>query len=252
MAFVLVFASCEEIVDINLHDGNQQLVVNAVFASESDTVYMDLSTTGRFTDGAGIGPVSNASIAIIDQAGSYASFNEALVGRYFLTNYSFVIGNTYTLTVTDGEKTAQASSTVPAKAIIDSVRLELIEFSGFEFTIVHVYTTDPSAEANFFRTRLSYNHQGFYTSSNAVADAVQTTEVMDVALVGGPFLSGDTLTLELWSMNDEGYQFYRTLNQAANSDPSSTASPFNVSSNVVGGLGLFCLYQRDEYTVVVP
>ncbi|MCF8459632.1 MAG: DUF4249 domain-containing protein [Flavobacteriales bacterium] len=249
VAFSLV--SCEEIVDINLHDGNQQVVVNAQFATDKNKPTMTLSTTGRFTDGAGIGPASDFIVSITDQNGNTAVLNETTAGRYRLTNYGLSAGNTYTLSATDGTKTISATSTVQAKAVIDSVRLELIQFSDFEFTIVHIYTVDPAPEANYLRSRLNYNHQGFSNFGNVMADVLNANGVMDMALAGGPFLQGDTLTIELWSMDEAGYQFYRTLNQAANSDPSSTASPFNVTSNVVGGFGLFEVYERDEYTLIV-
>ena len=252
LATVISFISCEEVVDINLHDGNQQLVINAQFAVGNDSLSMPLTTTGRFTDAAGIGPVSNASIFITDQNGNTGLFSETTTGQYLLVNYGFVTGNTYSLSATDGVRTAHATSTVPAKAMIDSVQLEVIQLSGFDFYNVHVYTVDPAPEANYFRSRLSYYHFPFQESSNAIADVLNTNGVIDVPIpYGGSFFHGDTLTIELWSMDEPGFQFYRTFNQAANSHPSSSASPFNVTSNVLGGLGLFTIYQRDEYTYIV-
>jgi hypothetical protein len=158
---------------------------------------------------------------------------------------------TPTLEVTDGNHSIEATSTVPAKAVIDSLQFEMIEFAGFEFSIIHVYTVDPSPEVNYFRARLSYNHSDYYDSGNVIADVVNTNGVIDVPLGGVPFLQGDTITVEFWSLDEAGYQFYRTFDGAADSNPSSTSSPFNVSSNVIGGLGLFTVYQRDEYTLIV-
>lgn len=252
IAILVSFISCEEVVDIDLHNGNQQLVVSAQFPIDKNNQSLLLSTTGRYSDGAGIGPVSNAIISVIDQDGNSALFTEVAEGKYSISNYSFIPDMRYTLAASDGIHSMEATSTVPAKALIDSIKLEALEFSGFQFTVVHVYTADPAPEANFFRSRLSINNQGFNQSGNVLADVVSNNGVIDVPLTSGPFSPGDTLMLQLWSMDEAGYQFYKTLNQAANSDPSSTASPFNVSSNVIGGLGLFTLYQRDEYQYIVP
>ncbi len=239
-------------MDINLHDGNQRLVVDAEFAAEKNKQTVFLSTTGRYTDGQGIGPVSDAIVTVTDQDGNTGVFSEIEAGKYTLSNYSFITGNTYSLSVNDETRSAQATATVPEKAIIDSIKLEVIPVGDFTFTIIHMYTMDPGPEANFFRSRLSYNNHGFYGTGSVFADVLNTNGLIDVSLpFGGPIFEGDTLAVDLWSMDEAGYQFYRTLNQAANSDPSSTSSPFNVTSNVHGGLGLFGVSQRDVFTLIV-
>jgi hypothetical protein len=95
LALMISFVSCEKVVDIDLHDGNQQLVVDAQFAADNDTLSLLLTTTGRFTDGAGIGYASNAMVTITDQNGNSGLFTET-TGQYLLTNYNLVTGNTYT------------------------------------------------------------------------------------------------------------------------------------------------------------
>lgn len=256
---LLSLIACEKVIDVDLNSADPQTVVEAVITAEDSTHLIFLTQSGSFTDAEGLGVLTGAAASITNDLGMAATFTEIGDGLYQVENYPLMANRTYDLSITNGEEVITASSTLGKRVLIDSIYVDESPFQGGgqggdgEDTTryqVHVMFSDPVDEENFYRIRL-YRLNKDEWSAEVGEDELYNGEDVDLLFFGSGVQEGDTIAVELWSMDRAGYDYYRTLANIQESNPFTSATPYNPISNLSGGLGHFTVYQRDQWIGIV-
>lgn len=249
LAFTLLMLSCEKEIDIDLRSVEPRLVIEGKVPLDSIAV-VKLTKTKDFGDNNNYTPIEGAIVKIADKTG----YSETLVldesGWYKAENIKGVVGQTYYLTVEYEEMEYTAESTLPPMVPIDSVTMFL--FPVMDYAIPRVHFKDPIGSVNdYYRTRLHINGKHIKVQRDAV-EAEQTDGIRIVSLVAPlekeledeEIKKGDTIHIELQSIDKGAFTFFDTL---SNIDNSLT----NPTSNIKGGaLGYFSAYSFDKKEII--
>lgn len=120
----LGFASCEDVIDVDLNEGTPQLTVDAVMSNSDENPHVKLSISGEYFDASSVSPVTDAELSLTDSDGnSYAFDSPDQEGRYFLSDElnNIVPGVTFKLTIDYNNSQYTAESTVRETPEIDSI-----------------------------------------------------------------------------------------------------------------------------------
>ncbi len=179
---------------------------------------------------------------------------------YTLIDFSMIgeYGKTYDLSITTIEgEILSASTTIPQPVAIDSIWLEEHnneDYAGYYRLFVEF--TDPDEIGNFYRYYTKVNDEPFlpgwgsvfddlfingeafhFTLDRAIPRGVEIEEFETFGYVQ----SGETVTLKWATIDRDSYDFWRTLEYAANS-----AGPLSggtrIKTNINGGTGVWAGY----------
>ncbi|MEM1320154.1 MAG: DUF4249 domain-containing protein [Bacteroidota bacterium] len=129
LLIVLLFASCTDVIDVELQEGEVQLSVDAWINDKAETQVVRLRLSRPYFDTQSIDPVTGASVVITDNEGSAFVFTDVNNdGDYTWeppNGQTFgEIGNSYTLAIeTDGQRYT-ATSSMNRVVTIDSITQE--------------------------------------------------------------------------------------------------------------------------------
>ncbi|MBC7425147.1 MAG: DUF4249 domain-containing protein [Bacteroidia bacterium] len=273
----LFFSSCEDSVDVDLGPPQIQLVVDAVINNSKDTQFIYLTKTIGFLNNGRYPGYQADSVMIIDTAGPARIFNYSGNGTYFYVvpaGLNFKTGNTYGLYIKDGPDSYYSLSKLNRVPPIDSliVRYKEEEFgqkAGYE---AEMYAKDIAGVGDFYWLKL-YRNDSFQSSSINISQ--------DGAFVGStagdgdrfippiaklalnsfsrPYKSGETIKLELLSINPELYFYLNEITTQLNNQGLFATPPANVSGNIFclnnekkKVLGFFSMCGKSEANVTVP
>lgn len=156
----LFFASCEEVVDVDLDTAPPKLVIEAAINWEKGTSGNDqtiklTTTTGYFENT--IPTVSGALVSIKNSHDEQFNFIELKkTGIYVCTNFKPVIDEQYTLTVVSKESRYIANETL--KSVAPITRIEQNNEGGFTGKDIEIkaFYNDPGDAANFYLYKYVY------------------------------------------------------------------------------------------------
>ncbi|MGB0916241.1 MAG: DUF4249 domain-containing protein [Flavobacteriales bacterium] len=240
--------SCETIIDVDLNTADPKTTVDAAICPQDAQNMIVLTSSGRFQDAEGLEGIGSANILLDDRNGQTATFSEIVLGFYGLSGYTFNPGFTYDLTIQNGDETITASSTMPELVEIDSLYFEESFFptpDGEEQEyMIHLVFEDPAEIENYYRVMVTVNDT-LQDRKSVTSDEFTNGNVRDYLFFGENIHLGDSVQIELWSINREAYDFYTTLDDVLSSGFGSS-TPYNPITNLSSGLGHFTIYQRSE------
>lgn len=146
---------------------------------------------------------------------------------------------------------ATATTEIIPNIPIDSTWID--EGTGPE-AIVLTSVTDPTGTENFYRRMLHVDSLlGSNIDQDFVVDDQFVSENGAIIFGSGPgWDSGDTLITTIWTINEEYYRFYTSVDDAVNSNGNPFAVPSPIISNIVGGKGIFTGLTFDRDTILIP
>jgi len=245
--------SCETVIDLDLNTADPKTAVDAVICLQDDENFLILTSSGNFQDGGGLAGIGNANILIDDGNGQTATFTEQIAGLYQLDTYPMMAGRSYELTIQNGDETITASSEMPELVEIDSIYFEESFFPTPEGEeqeyMVHLVYQDPADIVNYYRVMVTVNDT-LQRRKSITSDEFTNGNITDYIFFGSNIHLGDTLVIELWSIDKQSYDFYTTLDDVLSSGFLS-ATPYNPITNLSSGLGHFTVYQRSRRTAIV-
>lgn len=250
----LLFTACEKIIDVDLNTAGPKTVVDARLCVQDSVHKVLLSTTGRYSDGEGKGPITGALVTLTDGNGQTVSLTETESGTYSINNYLLTTDMTYSLHVANGDELIDATSTLLPLTTIDSIFFEESPFPAppdeeTNYT-VHVIFQDAADRVNFYRM-LVYVNDTLQRNAYDIDDDISNGNEQDVNYFGEAINLGDTVVVELWAIDRAGYDYYSTLSDITNGSGFASATPYNPISNLTSGLGHFTVYQRSVATAIV-
>jgi hypothetical protein len=157
--------------------------------------------------------------------------------------------------VQNGDETITASSKLEQQVEIDSIYFEKSFFPTPEGEeqqyLVHIVFQDPPEVANYYRILATVNDT-LQRRKSVTTDEVTNGLERDYIFFGSDIFLGDTVVVELWTMNEQSYKFYNTLDDILSSGGGfASSTPYNPITNLSSGLGHFTVYQRSVKTAIV-
>lgn len=153
LLFVLIsFASCEDVVDVDLDTSAPRLVIDANILWQKDTPgneqVIKLSMTTDYYS-ATVPPVLGATVFVTNSSATVFNFIDVdNNGQYKCSNFVPVINETYTLTVQVNGKTYTATDKLLATPTIDSVQQTTVQGIGGDWIQVKFFFLDNGLEDN--------------------------------------------------------------------------------------------------------
>jgi hypothetical protein len=240
---IALFASCEQVIDVPLKDADERLVVEAIVTNDSDLCYVKLSKVSNFYSSNSFNAVSNAVVKVIENGTVEYSMLLVAPGIYKATSLIGLPGSTYQLNISVNGEQYSAISKMPAPVSIDSLTLKDEFFFGDTSKVLTCHFQDPLNVSN------NYRYKTLFTDSIGKGISIDRDQFFngeyidrDLFSVSGDFEKslGDTVTVELWSIDAAVYDYFFTLAATLNSASGQFATPANPNTNVSNGaLGYF-------------
>ena len=254
--FLIVMVSCEKVIDVDLNTADPKTVIDASLCAQDSVHVVFISESGRFTDAQGLARISGAVVTITDQLGVGATFTEFDSSIYILQGYPLIDGNTYELKVNRGDEEIVATSTLYPQIPIDSVYFEEDLFGGGgPGSDETAYRTrlifqDPAAVANYYRVELTVNDT-IDRNFIAINDELTNGNEQNRPYFFRDVYEGDEVDVDLWTIDQAGFDYFRTMQDISSDGGFASATPYNPISNLSGGLGNFTVYNRSSYSAQV-
>lgn len=264
-----LFLSCEKVIDLELKDSRPQIVVEGKLNNQKGHNYIILSRSGNFYDSNDFEKISNAIVSINDQEGRSYSLDEIEPGVYTDSTLTGQENNTYNLNIRVENQTITAHSTMPVLVPIDSLSVEIKDVgpgggpngggpNGGEEPTYRLYChfTDPAEVKNYYMLKASYsysspNGEETYTESFITNDDLFNGKSAKLGFRNFSVFKGDTLQVQLFSIDRANYEYYRLLE--VNDMGAMSTSIGNPTSNVEGTdvIGVFGANAVDAKTIIV-
>jgi hypothetical protein len=253
--------SCQKVISVDLNNANPQVVAEAIVTDGPGPYTVTLTKSGDyFTPSLYFPPVTGAFVTIASSAGLTDSLKESAPGIYRTSVLHGSQGSTYTLRVVAGGKEYDAQSTMPARVAIDTLAaLHARESDGDQVYNLYVFFKDPPEPGNYYRLNLrvsvpispdSIDGRRYHLYSDKLTNGNES--VVRIRL-RNYFSPGDTVWVDLLSIDKASYDYFNTLNNILTSDRSPTSlAPANPNTNLTNGaLGYFTAYTVDSKIIIL-
>lgn len=208
------FFSCREMVELDLPRQEPRLVVEAELNDTPGPHVVRLSLTADYFAEGELPPVENAEVIISDDSGNRDTLWQAEPGMYVSTRINGKIGRTYTLHIDWNGVRYESSGRLLEEAVIDSLNYRYFPENPFfeEGYYIFFFGRVPPDRTNYFRFKV-YRNDSLY--NNRTDLLVQNDEFLPDTLenirFSYPFNTGDTVRLEMYTLNRDMYQYYLEL-----------------------------------------
>ncbi len=195
---LLFFASCEEVVEVDLEESEPRLVIEASIVwykgTSGNQQSIELSETSPFYEEE-LTPVENASVFIISENGDEFEFTNEGEGYYVNTEFQPELNQSYELEINYEGQLYRASETLIPVSPIDYV--EQTESGGFsgEDIEIKAYYTDPVEEENYYLFKFRNDgvnlefYEDEFTNGNQIFgyfsnEDIETNDVIGIEIQG--------------------------------------------------------------------
>jgi hypothetical protein len=257
----LALSSCEKIVSIDLNKANPHMVIEGIVTDQQTPDSVVLSKSGDYFEASlTFPPVPNALVTIADNVGAVDTLRQDEPGTYRSSTLRGTPGRIYTLTVVAEGNVYSAVSTMPEKVFIDSLyAVQTHAFDGDLGYNIYLIFRDPPTPGNYYRVNLrdsraipadSITGQRYHLFSDKLTNGNEVTLRLRT---GRSVWIGDTISVELLSIDQASYEYFQTLNDILTSDRAPTSlAPTNPNTNLTNGsLGYFSAYTIDSKRLVL-
>lgn len=256
----LLVLGCQKVVRLDLQDSERKLVVEAMLIADSTAggpvQTFNLKTTSNFYQ-QGQDPVQTARVILESPGGGRDTMTYDAGGDYRLLDFQPVAYETYGLRIEIEDETYSSGIIFPEAVEIDSVLYE-VDVTNTNLGLAAMAFHDPPGIPNYYRIRHYRNGDPTPRQYNLLSDEDPDKDdggyLAALIYLGTGFASGDTVVMELQSLDEGSYHFFKDLNKSLSSN-STVASPYNPRGNILGpgeALGYFGGMAVDTVWYVVP
>jgi hypothetical protein len=254
-AFLILFASCEKVIDVKLDEGAKKYVIEAnVSTLVSQPAEVKISQTKKFDDDNSFSGVSAATVTIrVNNATTY-TLPEVSPGVYRTAAFTGVPGGSYQLSVTINGTAYTSAVLMPATLVnLDAIRVTEFAFGGSASKIIEPSYLDPVGPGNSYRFIQYVNGvqtKTIFVQNDDLSDGLRVTRPL--ATRDSDLKSGDLVKVEMQCITAEVYKYWYSLEQSA-TGANQSATPANPVTNISGGaLGYFSAHSVTSRTISVP
>lgn len=281
----LLAISCEDVIDVELNDGESQLTVDAILTNFEEDQIVRLTNSGEYFNPETVTPALNAEVSMVDSKGNQFTFEELGNGEYKLneSTLDFEVGTEFTLRINYEGESYSAISEIYRVPEIDSITWQKEEqILGDEDSIwvAQFWSTDLEGLGDAYWIRTFRNGIRNNDPGNIIlaydaapgrgtdADAIPFTLPIRTSITpggpGGPpsdeetLQIGESVGVSLKSISIEFAEYLTVLDEQLNSGGLFAPIPSNLPTNIIndneGGkeaLGWFavCNTRKDSATI---
>ncbi len=260
---LMVFSSCEEVVDVDLDNAEPKLVIDAYIKWKKGTAGNEqeirLSMTAPYFS-ENVPAVSGAVVTVANSTGTIFNFTEETgTGIYRCNDFIPVLNDEYFLTVFYDGQTYSASEIL--KPAPDITLIEQNNEGGFtgEEIEVRAFFTDNGATDDFYLFRFDPEYYAipYY---EVVEDRFFNGNQIFALYSDEDMASGDELKISIFGISERYYNYMNILTSISGGNGGSPfqSPPATVRGNIVNTtnqsdypLGFFAISEVDEETYLV-
>jgi hypothetical protein len=252
-ATLIVFSSCEKVVDLKLENNSGSLVIEGSITDAPGPYTVKLTKSVNFTENNNYPPILGATVVITDDVNQRDTLVYTSNGNYQTTTLQGIAGRKYNLSVVAEGKIYSASSTMPAKVNLDTLRIVTVTFgSQINYNVIPIFR-DPVSLGNNYQFLLFKN--GVADKSHFVLnDNINNGLPNQVPLRSQDvdFQLNDIATVEMRCIDLNVYNYFFTLAQIAGDGPGGGTTPANPPNNISNGaLGIFSAYTTQTKSIII-
>jgi hypothetical protein len=255
---LLLFSGCQKVINVDLNEAAPHIVIEGLVSDQRGPYTVTISKSGSYFNQPVLQMVSGAQVIITDSFGTLDSLREISAGVYLTSRTKGVPGRTYTLKVVSENQEYDGTSTMLSHVDIDSLPLvkstsQRLDLGGNNrnpnHVEIHCFFKDP-VEKNFYRLKVfkndSINTQNYRLYDDQYTNGEESELRVAYATVG------DTFRVELLSLDQSTYEYYRTLSDLLFTNPIFGSTPANPNSNLSNGaLGYFGACAVSTRTIII-
>jgi hypothetical protein len=253
---LLFYSGCQKVINVDLNNAASRIVIEGLINDSRGPYSITITKSGSYFNQPDLPAVSDAEVTITDNTGKSDTLNETAPGIYLTSRTRGIPGRTYTLKVLSENIEYKGTSTMLNH--VDSITLvrsefQLIYFGGnnqhrirYE---IHCFFSDPP-EKNYYRFKVFKNDSINTQSYRLYDDQYTNGEETELRVSGAE--AGSTYRIELQSIDQSTYGYYRTLADLIFSNPLFGSTPANPNTNLSNGsLGYFGVAAVSSKTIVI-
>ncbi|MFZ1976751.1 MAG: DUF4249 domain-containing protein [Bacteroidota bacterium] len=247
-----VFFSCQKVIQVDLNSSAPVIVIEGIITDQPGPYRVTLSQTVEYDQPNVFPPVSGAAVTLSDNLGNSELLTETSSGTYTSSHMQGVPGRTYTLAVLSNGTTYTAASTMPPPVTIDSLTEGNLSFGPNNTKDIEVHFRDPTGIQNYYRfveIKNGVPQKFIFLVSDRLQDGYEITSTLFANT--DTLRTGDSVSVQLQCIDENVYNYFRTLVQVLNNSSLAT-SPANPPSNFNGGaLGYFSAYAVRSKLIII-
>jgi hypothetical protein len=258
LLMLLVLSGCQKVINVDLNEASPHIVIEGLINDQRGPYTVTISKSGSYFNQPVLQMVSGAEVTITDSFGTLDSLTEFSAGVYLTSRTRGIPGRTYTLKVVSENQEYDGTSTMLSHVNIDSLPLvkstsQRLDLGGNNrnpnHVEIHCFFKDP-VEKNFYRLKVSKNDSINTQSYRLYDDQYTNGEESELRVAYATV--GDTFRVELLSLDQSTYEYYRTLSDLLFTNPIFGSTPANPNSNLSNGaLGFFGACAVSTRTIIV-
>lgn len=250
-AAIITIASCEKVIDIDLHEAAPQIVIEGNLTNKMELFEVRITRSVPFDHDNSYPPVTGATVSLQDDTGWKEDLHETAPGVYqTAASLTGTPGRTYTLLVTAEGQEYRASSTMPQPVTLDTLLPENLTFGNEVKKVIKPEYRDPLGFGNhyYFLERINgiWNKKIFVFDDRLNDGGISTRPLLDP---DADIASGDTVTVVMHCIDKDIYRYFVALAGLQN----NTTTPANPPSNISNGaLGYFSAHTVSRKSIIMP
>ncbi len=256
-ALISALSSCEEVIEINLNSAHPVLVAEGYMELDS-VCTLKLTYTTDYYQQERAELAEDALVSLSDQSGASEILSYMGSGIYRGQTLRGTEFSEYTLSIETDEQINSGFSTLMPVAVLDSVRIENFPFGNtppgpdFPGLLTISFHNNPGIEEQYM-LRLNWNGESLEDNFALASDAFSpSSETIEFSTVIFPSEEGDTLSMEVYSIDRDTYRYYSQINEAIGGGMAMSSTPYNPASNLGEDiLGYFMARSRIDTTLVL-
>lgn len=254
VVFIFISFGCEKIIDVDIDEPEVQVSIEAILTDQPFFSYVIVSKSAPLFEAGDVEFVDSAIVEVTDQNGTVYVFQQFTSGIYSNVNFIALQGETYSLRVVTGGNTFTSTVSTPQKVNFDETYIDYDYTTPFDDVEprVHYTFTDSPVENTRYRIIAYKNGEKVNDGYTLYSDDNNNGAERDGNVYQFDFELGDTIFVDLLSVNDAYYEYFRV--QSALSGGGLGSTPGNPPSNIessVKALGYFGVLTVDRDTLYV-
>ena len=260
LLFVLLFLSCDKVVELDLENGDPKIVIDAEIIWEKGTSgnQQSIKITRMAPYYSPTTPkVSGAQVRVENSKGDVFTFNESEPGLYVCTNFVPAIDMEYKLFVNVDGQTLTATEKLIAVPPVEKIDQEFMaDVTGEDLIVVTFYYKDPANQANYYLTDYKSDILPYPEYTSTSDEFVNGNEINE-KFTDTDLKPGKVLDITHRGVSKNFYNYMNLILEVTNSNPFA-ATPGNIRGNIINtsnannfALGYFRVCEANKLTYVV-
>jgi hypothetical protein len=257
---LFVVAACNKVIEVELPPYHPEMVVE-MYLEDGKPLRCLVSESLPYTDSMIKKPLDDALVifsdGVQDDTLVYRVNEDADNARWYNYFHPRILradpSKTYSLRVTDSHERSVSGTTRFSQQLIDidSLTSKESEREVDTFT-VGVMITDPAEINNYYRFVMGkrLNDHRFDQTDFTVSDVSFNGKKFSF-YSEGDFARNDTVTVRLYSLQKEHYDYIQSVDDARGSNFNPLSQPGKIKSNVSGGIGIFTTIRYAQKQEIV-